>query len=152
MMHVTIDEIRIEVARHFRLQPSDLVARSRKRRIARPRQIAMWFARSRTTRSLPEIGRMFGGLDHTTVLHGIKRIDALVMVNPEIKFHVESIALLIDDGARYGLAARSRSEFCACHFLAQIARRVADVRSGRMPIRGHGERDAMLLKGAGLAA
>ncbi|WP_375380959.1 chromosomal replication initiator protein DnaA [uncultured Sphingomonas sp.] len=74
---VTIDDIQKLVSRHFELKPLDLVSERRARAIARPRQIAMYLAKRLTTRSLPEIGRKFGGRDHSTVIHAVRRIEEL---------------------------------------------------------------------------
>ncbi len=74
---VTIDEIQRLVSQHFDLKALDLVSARRARAVARPRQIAMYLAKRLTTRSLPEIGRKFGGRDHSTVIHAVKRIESL---------------------------------------------------------------------------
>ncbi|MBW6528567.1 chromosomal replication initiator protein DnaA [Sphingomonas sp. RHCKR7] len=74
---VTIDQIQKLVSDHFELKPLDLISARRARAVARPRQIAMYLAKRLTTRSLPEIGRKFGGRDHSTVIHAVKRIEAL---------------------------------------------------------------------------
>ena len=74
---VTIDEIQKLVSQHFELKPLDLISARRARAVARPRQIAMYLAKRLTTRSLPEIGRKFGGRDHSTVIHAVRRIDQL---------------------------------------------------------------------------
>ena len=74
---VTIDEIQKRVGEHFDLKPLDMVSARRARAVARPRQIAMYLAKRLTTRSLPEIGRKFGGRDHSTVIHAVKRIEEL---------------------------------------------------------------------------
>ncbi|WEK42282.1 MAG: chromosomal replication initiator protein DnaA [Candidatus Sphingomonas colombiensis] len=74
---VTIDEIQKAVSVHFELKPIDLVSARRARAVARPRQIAMYLAKRLTTRSLPEIGRKFGGRDHSTVIHAVRRIEEL---------------------------------------------------------------------------
>ncbi|KQT32138.1 chromosomal replication initiator DnaA [Sphingomonas sp. Leaf412] len=74
---VTIDQIQKAVSDHFELKPLDLVSARRARAVARPRQIAMYLAKRLTTRSLPEIGRKFGGRDHSTVIHAVRRIEAL---------------------------------------------------------------------------
>lgn len=74
---VTVDMIQKAVAEHFALKQSDLISERRARAVARPRQVAMWLAKQITTRSLPDIGRRFGGRDHTTVLHAVRRIEAL---------------------------------------------------------------------------
>jgi chromosomal replication initiator protein len=74
---VTIDEIQKLVSQHFELKPLDLVSARRARAVARPRQIAMYLAKRLTTRSLPEIGRKFGGRDHSTVIHAVRKIEEL---------------------------------------------------------------------------
>ncbi|WP_432423319.1 chromosomal replication initiator protein DnaA [Sphingomonas lycopersici] len=74
---ITIDEIQKAVSAHFELKPIDLVSARRARAVARPRQIAMYLAKRLTTRSLPEIGRKFGGRDHSTVIHAVRRIEEL---------------------------------------------------------------------------
>jgi chromosomal replication initiator protein len=74
---VTIDEIQKLVSQHFELKPLDLVSARRARAVARPRQIAMYLAKRLTTRSLPEIGRKFGGRDHSTVIHAVRRVEQL---------------------------------------------------------------------------
>ncbi|MFN7303346.1 MAG: chromosomal replication initiator protein DnaA [Phenylobacterium sp.] len=74
---VTVDQIQKAVAEHYGLKQADIVSERRARIVARPRQAAMWIAKQITTRSLPDIGRRFGGRDHTTVLHAVRRIEAL---------------------------------------------------------------------------
>ncbi|WP_371170461.1 chromosomal replication initiator protein DnaA [Aliiroseovarius sp. 2305UL8-7] len=74
---VTVEEIQRKVSEHYNIRLSDLIGPKRVRTIARPRQVAMYLAKQMTSRSLPEIGRRFGGRDHTTVMHGVKRIDEL---------------------------------------------------------------------------
>ena len=74
----TIDQIQKKVAEHFNVKISDMHSARRSRTVARPRQIAMFLAKNLTTRSLPEIGRKFGGRDHTTVIHAIKKVQELV--------------------------------------------------------------------------
>ncbi len=74
---ITVDDIQKATAEHYGMKQADLISERRNRAIARPRQAAMWLAKSLTTRSLPDIGRRFGGRDHTTVLHAVRRIEAL---------------------------------------------------------------------------
>ena len=74
---VTVDMIQKTVAEHYSLKQADLISERRARAVARPRQVAMWLAKQVTTRSLPDIGRRFGGRDHTTVLHAVRRIESL---------------------------------------------------------------------------
>lgn len=81
---VTVDQIQKTVAEHYQLKQADLISERRARVVARPRQVAMWLAKQITTRSLPDIGRRFGGRDHTTVLHAVRRIEALKGEDPMI--------------------------------------------------------------------
>lgn len=74
---ITVDDIQKAVAEHYGLRQADLLSERRNRAIARPRQGAMWLAKQLTTRSLPDIGRRFGGRDHTTVIHAVRRIEEL---------------------------------------------------------------------------
>ena len=74
---ITIDDIQRKVADYYNLRLSDLLSARRSRQIARPRQVAMYLSKILTTRSLPEIGRKFGGRDHTTVIHAVKREEGL---------------------------------------------------------------------------
>jgi chromosomal replication initiator protein len=74
---VSIENIQKTVADYFKIRVGDLLSKRRSRSIARPRQIAMALAKELTNHSLPEIGDAFGGRDHTTVLHGCRRIEAL---------------------------------------------------------------------------
>ena len=73
----TIDQIQKKVAEHFNIKISDMHSARRSRTVTRPRQIAMYLSKNLTTRSLPEIGRKFGGRDHTTVIHAIKKVEEL---------------------------------------------------------------------------
>lgn len=82
---VTIEEIQRKVCEHYNIRISDILGPRRVRTIARPRQVAMYLAKRLTSRSLPEIGRRFGGRDHTTVMHGVRRIE-------ELKGHDNQIA------------------------------------------------------------
>ena len=74
---VTIEEIQKRVAAHFNIRMSDMHSARRARSVARPRQVAMYLAKQLTSRSLPEIGRKFGGRDHTTVMHAVRKVDEL---------------------------------------------------------------------------
>ena len=74
---VSIENIQKTVAEYFKIRVGDLLSKKRSRSIARPRQVAMALAKELTNHSLPEIGDAFGGRDHTTVLHGCRRIEAL---------------------------------------------------------------------------
>jgi len=81
---VSIDEIQRKVCEHFRIRQAEMGSARRAREVARPRQIAMYLAKQLTQRSLPEIGRRFGGRDHTTVIHAVRTIEALRVKDAEI--------------------------------------------------------------------
>jgi len=74
---VTIEEIQKSVSEHFNIRIADMHSARRARAVARPRQVAMYLAKQLTSRSLPEIGRKFGGRDHTTVMHAVKKVEEL---------------------------------------------------------------------------
>ena len=74
---ITVEEIQRKVSEHYNIRLSDMIGPKRLRSFARPRQVAMYLCKRMTSRSLPEIGRRFGGRDHTTVMHGVKRIEEL---------------------------------------------------------------------------
>ena len=89
---VTIEEIQRKVSEHFNIRLSEMVGVTRQRVIARPRQVAMYLAKKLTTRSLPEIGRRFGKRDHTTIMHGVKRIEELIQTDSQL---AEDVAMLL---------------------------------------------------------
>ena len=86
---VTIEEIQKKVAEHFSIRLSDMSSPRRARAVARPRQIAMYLSKQLTSRSLPEIGRTFGGRDHTTVMHAVSRIETLMLEDSVIADDLE---------------------------------------------------------------
>ncbi len=86
---VSIDEIQRRVAEHYNIRLSEMIGPTRVRTVARPRQIAMYLCKYMTTRSLPEIGRRFGGRDHTTIMHGVKRIEELKEKDTQIADDLE---------------------------------------------------------------
>ena len=81
---VTVEEIQRKVSDHYNIRLSDMLGPKRLRSFARPRQIAMYLCKQLTTRSLPEIGRRFGGRDHTTVMHGVRRVEDLRIQDSQI--------------------------------------------------------------------
>lgn len=81
----TVAEIQKVVADYYHLSPLELISDRRARYVARPRQVAMWVTKQITTRSLPDIGRRFGNRDHTTVLHAVRRIKALIETDAAIR-------------------------------------------------------------------
>jgi chromosomal replication initiator protein len=93
---VTIDEIKRKVADHYNLRLSDLVSARRARAVARPRQVAMFLAKSLTSKSLPEIGRGFGGRDHTTVIHAVRKVEQLRETDSQLADDVELLRRMLE--------------------------------------------------------
>ncbi len=81
---ISIDEIQTRVSDHYRIRKAEMTSARRAREVARPRQVAMYLSKQLTPRSLPEIGRRFGGRDHTTVIHAVKQIEKLRAQDPEL--------------------------------------------------------------------
>ena len=92
---ITIDEIQKKVVEHYNIKLSDMHSPRRSRSVARPRQVAMYLAKSITTRSLPEIGRKFGGRDHTTVIHAIKTIEEIMVNDPSLAEDIELLTRIL---------------------------------------------------------
>lgn len=92
---ITIEDIQKKVAAHFNIKVSDMHSARRSVAIARPRQIAMYLAKKLTSKSLPEIGRKFGGKDHTTVMHAVKRIDEISRQDQEFADEVELLMRML---------------------------------------------------------
>jgi len=92
---VTIDEIQKKVAEHYNIRLADMHSARRARAVARPRQVAMYLAKQLTPRSLPEIGRKFGGRDHTTVIHAVRKIEELSAYDPTFREDVELLRRLL---------------------------------------------------------
>jgi chromosomal replication initiator protein len=91
----SIEDIQRKTAEFYKLDVKDFHSPQRARRVARPRQVAMYLARKLTTRSLPEIGRRFGGRDHTTVLHACRRIEALCDEDPLFRQEVDFLSQML---------------------------------------------------------
>ena len=94
---VTIEEIQKKVAEHFNTRLSDMSSARRARAVARPRQVAMYLSKQLTSRSLPEIGRKFGGRDHTTVMHAVSRIESLMNSDSAIADDLELLKRMLDN-------------------------------------------------------
>tara|TARA_B100000965_G_scaffold282197_1_gene240014 strand:- start:2305 stop:3705 length:1401 start_codon:yes stop_codon:yes gene_type:complete len=92
---ITIDEIQNKVSNYYNLKIEDMTSSRRIRSFARPRQIAMYLSKKLTTRSLPEIGRKFGGRDHTTVIHAVKKIEQLKTENSKFDEDINLITQII---------------------------------------------------------
>ena len=93
---VTIEEIQKKVAQHFNIRLADMHSARRARAVARPRQVAMYLAKQLTTRSLPEIGRKFGGRDHTTVMHAVKRIEELRQTDATLAEDIDLLRRMLE--------------------------------------------------------
>jgi chromosomal replication initiator protein len=94
---VRIEDIQKVVSRHFNVSKADLLSSRRTRTIVRPRQIAMYLSKVMTPRSLPEIGRRFGGRDHTTVLHAVRKIEELMAADRSFADEVELLRKMVED-------------------------------------------------------
>ncbi|EBA17132.1 chromosomal replication initiation protein [Roseobacter sp. SK209-2-6] len=88
---ITVEEIQRKVSEYYNIRMSDIIGPKRLRSYARPRQVAMYLCKQLTSRSLPEIGRRFGGRDHTTVMHGVRRIEELKSTDGQIAEDVEML-------------------------------------------------------------
>ncbi|MEW9918031.1 chromosomal replication initiator protein DnaA [Marimonas sp. MJW-29] len=89
---ITVEEIQRKVSEHYNIRLSDMIGPKRLRSYARPRQVAMYLSKQMTSRSLPEIGRRFGGRDHTTVMHGVRRIEELKQSDSQIAEDLELLS------------------------------------------------------------
>ncbi len=94
---VRIEDIQRVVARHYNVSRQELVSNRRTRVIVKPRQIAMYLAKTLTPRSFPEIGRRFGGRDHTTVLHAVRKIEELISGDTKLSHEIELLKRLINE-------------------------------------------------------
>ena len=92
---LTIEEIQRKVAEHYNIRLSDMIGPKRLRNIARPRQVAMYLAKQMTPRSLPEIGRRFGGRDHTTIMHGVRKIEELMAIDSQLSDDLQLLRRLL---------------------------------------------------------
>jgi chromosomal replication initiator protein len=94
---VKIEDIQRTVARQYNVSRADLLSSRRTANVVRPRQIAMYLAKTLTLRSLPEIGRRFGGRDHTTVLHAVRKIEGLVDSDAALAEEIELLKRLLQE-------------------------------------------------------
>ena len=92
---ITIEEIQKRVAEHYNIKLVEMSSARRSRTVARPRQVAMYLSKQLTSRSLPEIGRKFGGRDHTTVMHAVKKIDELRELDQNFAEDVELLRRML---------------------------------------------------------
>jgi chromosomal replication initiator protein len=92
---LSIEEIQRKVAEHYNIRLSDMIGPKRLRNIARPRQVAMYLSKQLTPRSLPEIGRRFGGRDHTTIMHGVRKIEELMTIDSQLADDLQLLRRLL---------------------------------------------------------
>jgi len=96
---IRIEEIQRIVSRHYNVSRTELLSNRRTRTIVKPRQVAMYLSKVLTPRSLPEIGRRFGGRDHTTVLHAVRKIEGLTETDHSLAQEIELLKRLIQEQA-----------------------------------------------------
>lgn len=94
---IRIEDIQKVVAGHYNVSKHDLLSARRTRAIVRPRQIAMYLAKTMTPRSFPEIGKRFGGRDHTTVLHAVRKVEELAAADETLAQEIELLKRMIQD-------------------------------------------------------
>jgi chromosomal replication initiator protein len=92
---ISIEDIQKRVAEHYNIKLAEMSSSRRSRQVARPRQVAMYLAKQLTSRSLPEIGRKFGGRDHTTVMHAVKKVDELREIDQNFAEDVELLRRML---------------------------------------------------------
>jgi chromosomal replication initiator protein len=95
---VTIEDIQKRVSEHFNVRLTDMHSPKRLRSVARPRQIAMYLAKQLTSYSLPDIGRKFGGRDHTTVMHAVKKIEELQQSSTSLAEDLDLLKRMLQQG------------------------------------------------------
>ncbi|OAN69226.1 chromosomal replication initiation protein DnaA [Jannaschia sp. EhC01] len=93
---VTMDEILKKTCEYYKIRQVDMISQNRQRVIARPRQMAMYLCKRLTTRSLPEIGKKFGGRDHTTILYGVRKIEELMQADSQIAEDAELLRRMLE--------------------------------------------------------
>ena len=93
---ISVEEIQRKVSEHYNIRLSDMIGPKRVRTYARPRQIAMYLCKQLTSRSLPEIGRCFGGRDHTTIMYGVRKIDDLRMQDGQLAEDIEILRRMLE--------------------------------------------------------
>lgn len=94
---VRIEDILKTVSRHYKVPRNELLSARRSRDVVRPRQIAMYLAKALTQRSLPEIGRRFGGRDHTTVLHSVRKVEQMIKDDLELGQEIELLKRMLEE-------------------------------------------------------
>lgn len=92
---LTVDEIQRAVSDYYNIRPSEMVSERRSRAVARPRQVAMYLAKQLTSKSLPDIGRRFGGRDHTTVMYAVRKIEDLRCTDSQLDEDITRLSRLL---------------------------------------------------------
>ncbi|WP_339046250.1 chromosomal replication initiator protein DnaA [Candidatus Mesenet endosymbiont of Agriotes lineatus] len=92
---ISIDEIQKKVSEFFKIKLSDIYSTKRARNLSRPRQVAMYLAKMLTQKSLPDIGRSFGGRDHTTIIHAVRQIDNLIKTDVNLASDVNLLIKML---------------------------------------------------------
>ncbi len=94
---ITIKDIQLEVSKYYNLQFHELCSKNRSRHISKPRHIAMFLSKQLTDASYPEIGKLFGGKDHATVIHGVNKIKFLIETDRKVKQDLDNITLILKE-------------------------------------------------------
>jgi chromosomal replication initiator protein len=97
LKRVKIEDIQKLVASHYSVSRADILSSRRTAAVVKPRQVAMFLAKMLTLRSLPEIGRRFGGRDHTTVLHAVRKIEALLQIDTILREELELLKRMLQE-------------------------------------------------------
>ena len=92
---ITVKDIQLEVSKYYNLQFHELCSKNRSRYISKPRQIAMFLSKQLTDSSYPEIGKLFGGKDHATVIHGVNKIKVLCETDRKVKQDLDNIITIL---------------------------------------------------------
>ena len=106
---ISIDEIQTQVAEHYRIRKAEMTSARRAREVARPRQVAMYLSKQLTPKSLPDIGRRFGGRDHTTVIHAVRQIEKLRASDAELDADIRLLTATARGLTARGLARGRRA-------------------------------------------
>lgn len=96
-LHPSVRDIQIAVCQHYDVKLMDMMSLRRTADIVKPRQIAMYLAKTMTLRSLPDIGRRFGGRDHTTALHAVRKMESLIQLDGDIAHDIATITTKIKE-------------------------------------------------------
>lgn len=90
-----VEDIQRVACRYFNVTRNDMLSPRRDRRVSYPRHVAMYIAKTLTLQGLPQIGRRFGGRDHTTILHGVRKISNLILTDWEVAYDVAHVEAML---------------------------------------------------------